>query len=87
MSKITLENVLEIVQENSGATYYIATLVKNKYPNWERNVTEIRNLLKDLRDRGHIENYETCYKRQLSWRIRKDTKNQKILKLTKRSKR
>ena len=69
MKKLTLENVLEIVKKNSGATYYIANLIKNKYPNWDRNVREVRQLLKELKNRGYIENYETCYKRQLSWRI------------------
>lgn len=68
MKKLSLENVFEVVKMNPGATYYIANLLKLKYPDWERNVTEVRKILKMLKDRGYVDNYETSYKRQLSWK-------------------
>jgi len=67
--QIKIEDVLEAVQERSGATYYIANLIKNKIENWERDVSEVRKYLKILKEKGYVENYETSYKRQLSWRI------------------
>ena len=72
--KLKAENVLEVVKENSGATYYIANLLQNKFNTWERDVNEVRKHLITLRDSGYIENYPTSYKRQLSWRYIKNDK-------------
>lgn len=76
--KLKTEDVLEIVKENSGATYYIANLLQNKFNTWERDVNEVRKHLINLRDSGLIENYPTSYKRQLSWRYIKKTKYHSI---------
>jgi len=66
---LTNEMVLNILENNSGATYYIANLIKNVYPEWERETSKVLSILKKLETINKIKRYDTSYKRQLSWKI------------------
>ncbi len=69
--KLTSDMVLTVMNKNSGATYYIANLVKNMFPDWNRKTPRVLYLLKKLEKDGVVERYESSYVRQISWRISK----------------
>ena len=62
--------ILEILENNSGATYYIANLIKRDYPQWDRRTSQVLSLMKKLEKLDKVRRYNNSYARQLSWRIR-----------------
>jgi hypothetical protein len=69
MVKLTDDMILQILKSNSGATYYIANLIKKEFKEWERKTSKVLYLLKKLERENKVERYETSYQRQISWKI------------------